>query len=193
VTRKPVVGVLAFQGDFAKHEEAFRKLGCEVRLVKSATALAEIDCLVIPGGESSTIYRFIESERMAEPLRDFANRKPIWGSCAGLILISNEVDNDSRTRPLGLIDIGTSRNAYGRQYESFVAEGQFTLNGTARPMEMVFIRAPKVTRVGDDAEVLGRWQDEVTIVRQGKVVATSFHPELTSSTEFQKFFLSLID
>ncbi|MFH2054604.1 MAG: pyridoxal 5'-phosphate synthase glutaminase subunit PdxT [bacterium] len=193
MSRPILVGILAFQGDFAKHQEAFKRLGCEVRLVKSVAALEGLDCLVMPGGESSTIYRFLRAEQFEQPLIQFAQEHPVWGSCAGMILVGREIANDDFVRPLGLIDMTTSRNTYGRQYESFIATGRFVPDTDAEELEMVFIRAPKVEQVGEDVRVLGKCGDEITIVQQDKVVATSFHPELTDSTRFQEYFLSLID
>ncbi len=190
--KHPVIGVLAFQGDFAKHHEAFERLGCEVKLVKSADQLAEVDCLVIPGGESSVIDRFIKSQSMREPIREFCKSKPVWGSCAGMILLASKVTNDDRLAPLGLIDIEVERNAYGRQIESFVAPGEFSVNGSPEQLPMVFIRAPKVVSVGEGVEVLGTCRDVAVIVKQGNAVATSFHPELTQSSRFQQYILSLV-
>lgn len=187
----PIVGVLSFQGDFAMHRRAFERLGCKVVAVKSIAALAEVDYLVIPGGESSVIFRFIRDENMIEAIKDFAAEKPVWGSCAGMILLGQEIQNNAEIRPLGLLDIVTARNAYGRQFDSFISDGEFSANGKSEKLEMVFIRAPKIVSVGEKAEILGRWHDEITIVRQGNVVATSFHPELTESGRFQKFFLTL--
>ena len=154
--------------------------------------LEGIDCLVLPGGESSTIYRFLRAEGFEEPLRQFAHERPVWGSCAGMILLGREITNDDFVQPLNLIDIVTSRNAYGRRYESFVVSGEFSAHSELEKLEMVFIRAPKIVSLGDDVQVLGKYQDEVTIVQQDKVVATAFHPELTDSTRFQEYFLSLI-
>jgi 5'-phosphate synthase pdxT subunit len=187
----PIVGILSFQGDFAMHRNAFERLGCKVVAIKSAAALKEVDYLVIPGGESSVIFRFIRDEKMIDAIKDFAAKKPVWGSCAGMILLGREINNDQQIEPLGLLDIVTARNAYGRQFDSFVSTGEFSANGKSEMLEMVFIRAPKIVKVGKQVEVLGRWSDEITIVRQGNVVATSFHPELTQSGRFQKYFLSL--
>jgi 5'-phosphate synthase pdxT subunit len=187
----PIVGILSFQGDFAMHRNSFERLGCKVVAIKSAAALKEVDYLVIPGGESSVIFRFIRDEKMIDAIKDFAAKKPVWGSCAGMILLGREINNDQQIEPLGLLDIVTARNAYGRQFDSFVSTGEFSANGKSEMLEMVFIRAPKIVKVGKQVEVLGRWSDEITIVRQGNVVATSFHPELTQSGRFQKYFLSL--
>lgn len=189
--KQTVVGVLSFQGDFEMHRRAFVKLGCEVVLVKSPEALNLCDFLVIPGGESSVIYRFLRDTGMIDPVRVFAQEKPVWGSCAGMILLGREIRNDRITQPLKLLDIVTERNAYGRQFDSFVDTGKFVANGTTEKLEMVFIRAPKIVEIGAEVEVLGMWQEEVTIVRQGNIIATSFHPELSDSLRFQKYFLSL--
>ena len=189
---KPWVGILAFQGDFAKHQEAFAKLGCRTQLVKSSWQLANIDCLVIPGGESSVIDRFIKSQQIADPIKEFATKKPVWGTCAGMIMLATQVENDPGLTPLGLLDITVDRNGYGRQFDSFVDDGEFTVNGKNQKLEMVFIRAPKVSSVGEGVQVLGKCRKEPVIVQQGKVIATAFHPELTKSAKFQQYFLSLL-
>jgi 5'-phosphate synthase pdxT subunit len=188
----PWVGILAFQGDFAKHQEVFAKLGCLTQLVKSSWQLANIDCLVIPGGESSVIDRFIKSQQIADPIKAFAAKKPVWGTCAGMIMLATQVENDPDLTPLGLLDITVDRNGYGRQYDSFVDDGEFTVNGKTQKLEMVFIRAPKVSAVGGGVQVLGKCRKEPVIVRQGKVIATAFHPEMSKSTRFQQYFLSLL-
>ncbi len=189
---KPWVGILAFQGDFAKHQEVFAKLGCLTQLVKSSWQLANIDCLVIPGGESSVIDRFIKSQQIADPIKEFATKKPVWGTCAGMIMLATQVENDPGLTPLGLLDITVDRNGYGRQFDSFVDDGEFTVNGKNQKLEMVFIRAPKVSSIGEGVQVLGKCRKEPVIVQQGKVIATAFHPELTKSAKFQQYFLSLL-
>jgi 5'-phosphate synthase pdxT subunit len=189
---RAVVGVLAFQGDYAKHQQAFSRLHCDVCFVKSPVQLKKVDCLVMPGGESSVIDRFIRSEEMTEPLKEFAKSKLIWGTCAGMILLAAEIRNDKELSPLSLINISVDRNGYGRQLDSFIDEGEFSANGSSGKLQMVFIRAPKIVRIGEEVSVLGTCRGEVTIVQQGKVLATAFHPELTASTRFQEYFLSLI-
>ncbi len=189
---RPWVGILAFQGDFAKHQEVFAKLGCLTQLVKSSWQLANIDCLVIPGGESSVIDRFIKSQQIADPIKEFATKKPVWGTCAGMIMLATQVENDPGLTPLGLLDITVDRNGYGRQFDSFVDDGEFTVNGKNQKLEMVFIRAPKVSSIGEGVQVLGKCRKEPVIVQQGKVIATAFHPELTKSAKFQQYFLSLL-
>jgi pyridoxal 5'-phosphate synthase pdxT subunit len=189
---KPRVGILAFQGDFAKHQEAFARLGCLTQLVKSKSQLQQIDCLVMPGGESSVIDRFVRSQQLGEPIREFSAQKPVWGTCAGMILLASQIDNDPRIEPLRLIEMTVDRNAYGRQYESFVDFGEFSANGKSEKLEMVFIRAPKVTAIGNGVAVIGRCRGDAVIVQQDKVIASAFHPELTRSTRFQEYFLSLV-
>jgi 5'-phosphate synthase pdxT subunit len=189
---KPWVGILAFQGDFAKHQEAFAKLGCLTQLVKSGWQLENIDSLVIPGGESSVIDRFIKSQQIADPIKEFALKKPVWGTCAGMIMLATLIENDPNLAPLGLLNITVDRNGYGRQFDSFIDDGEFAINGKTQKLEMVFIRAPKVTSVGEGVQVLGKCRKEPVIVQQGKVIATAFHPELTNSTKFQQYFLSLL-
>jgi 5'-phosphate synthase pdxT subunit len=188
----PWVGILAFQGDFAKHQEVFAKLGCLTQLVKSVWQLANIDCLVIPGGESSVIDRFIKSEQIADPIKTFATKKPVWGTCAGMIMLATQIENDPNLTPLGLLDITVDRNGYGRQFDSFVDDGEFTINGKTQKLEMVFIRAPKLSAIGEGVQVLGKCRKEPVIVQQEKVIATAFHPEMTKSAKFQQYFLSMI-
>ncbi len=186
-----VVGILAFQGDFAKHREAFEKLKCNVRLVKTVAQLSVCDYLVIPGGESSVIDRFIKSTGLDIPICEFAERKPVWGTCAGMILLAGTVTNDPTISPLGLLDITVERNGYGRQYESFIETGELSVNGAPEPLEMVFIRAPRITAIGAGIDVLGKCRGENVIVRRQNVIATAFHPELTNTLRFQKYFLSM--
>lgn len=188
---KPIVGILAFQGDFARHQQAFAKLKCEIQLVKSKTQLEGCDYLVIPGGESSVIDRFVKSTQLADPIRAFAAGKPVWGTCAGMILLASDVANDKIVTPLSLLDITVERNGYGRQFDSFIDLGEVRLGPKSEQLEMVFIRAPKIGRVGSSVEILGSCRNETVIIRNGNVIATSFHPELTASTRFQQYFLSL--
>jgi 5'-phosphate synthase pdxT subunit len=185
-----IVGILALQGDFELHRRMFARLGAEVRLVRSVDDLRMLDRLVIPGGESTTMQLLIDRYSLRESLIEFGHTKPIWGTCAGLILLSKTVD-DSRIRPLELLDIASSRNAYGRQVNSFVEIGNISVDGSERPFEMVFIRAPKILRHGDTVLVLGRLNREVTMAGYHRVLVTAFHPELTDDPSVHKYFLSL--
>ena len=186
------IGVLALQGDFDAHRRRLEELGAQVVLVKKPEQLDQIDGLVIPGGESGTFLKLLGQEGF-EKLKQFVRLKPTFGTCAGAILLATEVENPKQTG-LGAIDIGIRRNAYGRQIDSSIREGQF-LSGTlaASPLEMVFIRAPKVERVGPAVEVIAtEGKDNAPVaVRQGSVMAATFHPELSDDTRIHQAFLDL--
>ena len=184
--RKPVVGVLALQGDFEAHRKRLEELGAEVVLVRKPEQLDEVDALVIPGGESSTFLKLL-GERGMEKLREFVHTKPTFGTCAGAILLATEVENPKQ-QGLGALDIRVRRNAYGRQLESSIREGRF---GSA-PLEMVFIRAPRIERIGEGIEVLAKEGSDPVLVRQGKVMAATFHPELSDDTRVHRAFLDLL-
>jgi pyridoxal 5'-phosphate synthase pdxT subunit len=181
------VGVLALQGDFDAHRKRLEQLGAEVVLIKKPEQLDEIDGLVIPGGESGTFLKLL-GEAGFEKLKQFARAKPTFGTCAGAILLASEVDNPKQAG-LGVLDIGIRRNAYGRQLDSSIREGQ--LGGS--PIEMVFIRAPKIERVGPGVEVIATEGQDPVAVRQGKAMAATFHPELSEDTRVHRAFLDLIN
>jgi 5'-phosphate synthase pdxT subunit len=185
------IGVLALQGDFDAHRKRLEELGAVVVLVKKPEQLDEIDGLVIPGGESGTFLKLL-GEAGFEKLKQFVRVKPTFGTCAGAILLASEVENPTQTG-LGAIDIGIRRNAYGRQVDSSIREGCF-LPGKqgGSPIEMVFIRAPKIERVGSGVEVLATEGDDPVVVRQGKVMAATFHPELSADTRVHRAFLDLV-
>jgi 5'-phosphate synthase pdxT subunit len=184
------IGVLALQGDFDAHRRRIEELGAEVVLVKKPEQLNEIDGLIIPGGESGTFLKLLGKDGFAK-LKDFVRAKPTFGTCAGCILLAAEVENPKQTG-LGALDITVRRNAYGRQINSSIREGRF-LN---EPIEMVFIRAPKIERVGEGVEVIateGKDKDEVPVlVRKGKTLAATFHPELSADPRIHKYFLELV-
>ncbi len=182
------IGVLALQGDFDAHRKRLEELGAEVVLVRKPEQLDEIDGLVIPGGESSTFLKLL-GENGFEKLKQFVRVKPTFGTCAGAILLANEVDNPQQAG-LGVLDIRIRRNAYGRQVDSSIREGRLKDS----PIEMVFIRAPKIERVGPGVEVIateGSNKDPVA-VRQGRVMAATFHPELSADTRLHRAFLDLV-
>jgi pyridoxal 5'-phosphate synthase pdxT subunit len=180
------IGVLALQGDFDAHRKRLEELGAEVVLVKKPEQLDEIDGLVIPGGESGTFLKLL-GEAGFERLKQFVRMKPTFGTCAGAILLANEVENPKQFG-LGAIDIGIRRNAYGRQIDSSIREGRFG----KEPIEMVFIRAPKIERVGPGVEVIATEGADTVAVRQGKVMAATFHPELSADPRIHQSFLDLI-
>jgi len=186
LTVKPKIGVLALQGDFDAHRLCLEELGAEIVLVKKAEQLDELDGLIIPGGESGTFLRLLGDSGF-EKLKEFARVKPTFGTCAGAILLAKEVENPAQSG-LGAIDIGIRRNAYGRQIDSSIREGKFR----GSPIEMVFIRAPKISRVGDGVEVMATQGDDPVVVRQGKTMAATFHPELSDDTRIHQAFLDLV-
>lgn len=185
-TTPPKIGVLALQGDFDAHRKRLEELGADVVLVKKPEELDQIDGLVIPGGESSTFLKLL-GDAGFEKLKDFVNHKPTFGTCAGAILLAKEIENPAQLG-LGAIDIGIRRNAYGRQIDSSIREGLFR----GSPIEMVFIRAPKISRVGDGIEVLATEGTDPVVVRQGKTMAATFHPELTDDTRIHQAFVNLV-
>ncbi|MGO9208934.1 MAG: pyridoxal 5'-phosphate synthase glutaminase subunit PdxT [Terriglobales bacterium] len=183
------IGVLAIQGDFDAHRRRLEQLGAEVVLVKKPEQLDAVDALVIPGGESTTFLKFLEKGGFLDKLREFVRAKPAFGTCAGAILLASEVA-DPPQPSLGALDISVRRNAYGRQLDSFIGEGDTQLPGG--PLEMVFIRAPKIERVGPKVEVLAREKNDPVLVRQGKIMAATFHPELSDDTRVHAEFLKLV-
>ena len=187
------IGVLALQGDFDAHRRRLEELGAEVVLVKKPEQFDAIDGLVIPGGESGTFLKLLGDEGF-EKLKQFVRLRPTFGTCAGAILLAAEVENPKQAG-LGAIDIGIRRNAYGRQVDSSIRQGSFltALNGkpTRSPLEMVFIRAPKIERVGPEVEVIATEGADPVAVRQGKVMAATFHPELSDDTRVHQAFLDL--
>jgi 5'-phosphate synthase pdxT subunit len=188
-----IIGVLALQGDFDAHRRRLEELGAEVLLVRKPEQLDQVDALIIPGGESGTILKLLGEAGMKK-LIDFVRVKPTFGTCAGAILLATEVENPSQTG-LGALDIRVRRNAYGRQLESSIRQGETSIGADDRklvPLEMVFIRAPKIERVGDGVEVLAREGNDPVLVRKGKVMASTFHPELSADTRVHQAFLNLI-
>jgi 5'-phosphate synthase pdxT subunit len=179
------VGILALQGDFEAHRKAFERLGARVVEVRTAAEMQACDGLVLPGGESTTMLKLLERERLMEPLRAFGREKPIYGSCAGAILLAHEVTHPAQTS-LDLMDIAVERNAYGRQIDSRIAKVSVE-DGTE--MEAVFIRAPIITRVGQGARVLARLHGDPIWVEQGGHMVTTFHPELTQDPRIHRRFL----
>jgi len=186
------IGVLALQGDFDAHRRRLEELGAEVVLVKKPEQLDDIDGLVLPGGESGTFLKLL-GEAGFERLKQFVRVKPTFGTCAGAILLASEVENP-RQAGLGAIDIGIRRNAYGRQVDSSIREGRFVDEKLGEsPIEMVFIRAPKIERVGRGVEVLATEGGDPVVVRQGKVMAATFHPELSEDTRVHRAFLDMVN
>jgi pyridoxal 5'-phosphate synthase pdxT subunit len=188
-----IIGVLALQGDFDAHRRRLEELGAEVVLVKKPEQLDAIDGLVIPGGESGTFLKLLGETGFAK-LKDFVHAKPTFGTCAGAILLASEVENPKQAG-LGAIDIRIRRNAYGRQIDSSIREGKFLAHDHREsPLEMVFIRAPKIEHVGEGVEVIAtEGTDNAPVaVRQGTVMAATFHPELSADPRVHQAFLDMV-
>lgn len=186
------VGVLAVQGDFAEHIATLKGLGVEAREVKLPQHLDSVEGLIIPGGESTTLSRLMTLYDLREPVRSMAAKgMALWGTCAGMIMMAMEITEEDPV-PLGLMDIGVHRNAYGRQVDSFEQDLSVPCFGS-EPFHGVFIRAPMVNRLGEGVEVLASLPDgEPVAVQQDNLMATSFHPELTNDPRFHRHFLDLV-
>jgi 5'-phosphate synthase pdxT subunit len=193
------IGVLALQGDFAEHIRILSQLGvdaCEVRL---PVHIEGLDGLIIPGGESTTIGKLAASFGLIEPLRQFSQTHPTWGTCAGAIFLAKDAHQQQPL--LSLMDITVQRNAFGRQVDSFEVELMIPiLQDPDRPFRAIFIRAPIIERVGKEVDVLARLDEDgstrgerVVAARQGNLLASSFHPELTQDTRFHRYFLSMVE
>lgn len=183
------IGVLALQGDYDAHQQTLNRLDVRTVLVRKPEELDRIDGLVIPGGESSTFLKFLEREGFLHKLRDFVASKPAFGTCAGAILLAKEVVNPSQ-ESLGALDIAIERNAYGRQVDSSIMTAPTKLKGP--PLEMVFIRAPRIERVGPDVQVLAERENHPVLVRQGQILAATFHPELSGDLRVHELFLDMV-
>jgi len=182
--------VLAVQGDFEAHRKMLNELGVETREVRSVADLEGLDAVVLPGGESTTQIQFLREEGLAAGLQDFVKRGgAVFGTCAGAILLAREVLNPAQ-ESLGLLDITVLRNGYGRQLESEVRFGHCALKPA--PLEMVFIRAPIIQRTGSDVEVLAEEGGLPVLVRQGRMLAATFHPELTDDFTVHNYFLEMV-
>jgi 5'-phosphate synthase pdxT subunit len=184
---KPRVGVLALQGDFEAHCRALESAGAKAVEIRTAAELDGVDALVIPGGESTTMLKLLDIEGLFQPLAEFGARKPIFGTCAGAILLATEVLNPPQAS-LGLMDLTVERNGYGRQIDSRIA--QIVLAG--EPAEAVFIRAPIIRRVGERAKVLAEYQGTPVLVEQGRHMVATFHPELSASDTVHRRFVDKI-
>ena len=186
------IGVLALQGDFALHVKALE--GCDVEAieVRKPEQLTDLDGLVIPGGESTTLLKLMDEWRFVSALEKFhAAGKPMFGTCAGLILLARGVDNP-RQFSLGLIDVDVERNSYGRQRESFEVRGTAVLDGAPATIDMMFIRAPRIRRVGEGVEVLARQNGDPVMARQGTVLVATFHPEVIGEQKIHRYFCDMV-
>ena len=193
---RPKIGVLALQGDTREHLAALREAGADSFSVRRRSELDAVDALIIPGGESTTMSHLLLDLDLLEPLRErLADGLPAYGACAGMILLASEIldagASGRRALPLRAIDMTVRRNAFGRQVDSF--EGDIAFAGLADPVRAVFIRAPWVERTGDGVEVLARAAGHAVAVRQGSVLATAFHPEMTGDRRIHQLFVDLVN
>ncbi len=191
--RAPSIGVLAIQGDYAAHADALTDVGALPSLVKTAEDLRldgeSLDGLILPGGESTTILKFLERRGLFDALQQFCQSKPVFGTCAGAILLAREVRNPAQ-RSLEILDAVVERNAYGRQVDSSILTAETSLPGG--PLEMVFIRAPRIVTTGESVEVLARREGFPVLVRQGMTMAATFHPELSTDRRVHKAFVHTV-
>lgn len=185
-------GILAIQGDFSKHQQILESLNCPTLLVKNRDDLYKCDGLVIPGGESTTLVNLLEKHHLWDDLFRYGRDKPIFGTCAGLILLARNLNN-STVHTMNLIDISVERNAYGRQIDSFIDTVDLNLDGKSRHFEGVFIRAPKITNVGKNVRILGHHNQEPVLVENRYILAATFHPELTHDAHIHRYFLAKIE
>jgi|SRR5579863_3578127 len=187
---RPRIGVLAIQGDYAAHAEALLDAGATPVEVRKREELQELDGLILPGGESTTILKFLDRGHLFDELKHFCATQPVFGTCAGAILLAREVRNPAQ-RSLGLLDAVIERNAYGRQIDSSILFSDSKLPGDK--LEMVFIRAPRIVETGPEVEILAQRDGHPTLVRQGKLMAATFHPELTNDRRVHKAFVELVN
>jgi pyridoxal 5'-phosphate synthase pdxT subunit len=185
------IGILALQGDFARHEQSIRNAGEQAILVRTSEDLHKSDGLIIPGGESTTLTNLLNKHGLWDEIAAFAIEKPVFGTCAGLIVLAAKV-NKNHLRTLGLIDIEVDRNAYGRQVDSFIDNVQIQLSGHMQTVEGVFIRAPKIIHIGASVTPLGWHKQDVVMAESGNILVAAFHPELTNSSIIHNYFLSKI-
>jgi 5'-phosphate synthase pdxT subunit len=184
---KPVIGVLALQGDFEAHRRALQHAGADAVEVRTQQDLDRIDGLIIPGGESTTMLKLLREENLFEPIRQFGAGKPVFGTCAGTILLATDVLHPQQ-EALGLMDLTVERNAYGRQIDSRIAN----LDLESKPIEAVFIRAPIIRRTGSGVQILLKYLDAPVLVEEGRHMAATFHPELTRDARVHERFVEKV-
>jgi 5'-phosphate synthase pdxT subunit len=187
---KARIGVLAIQGDYAAHAQALAEAGANPIEVRKPEQLDGLDGLILPGGESTTVLRFLEKLHFFELLADFCGKMPVFGTCAGAILLAREVRNPPQ-RSLGLLNATVERNAYGRQIDSSILTAETALPGG--PLEMVFIRAPRLVEIGPEVKALAQREGSPVLVRQGNILAATFHPELSPDRRVHRYFVEIVN
>ena len=185
------IGILALQGDFERHQVLITDLNVDSLQVRQPHDLEQCQGLIIPGGESTTLIKLLKETGLFQLIPKFGEKYPIFGTCAGLILLAKEVVNNP-VESFGLIDVTVERNAYGRQINSFIGGVDLELNGKAQELEGVFIRAPKIVKIGEGVKILGKYYNEIVIVEKDKHLASTFHPELSDSRLIHQYFLSKV-
>jgi 5'-phosphate synthase pdxT subunit len=187
--QQPTIGVLALQGAFDVHAKRLAELGATTLLVRKPEQLATLDALVLPGGESTTFLKHLERAGFYDALNTFVHTRPVFGTCAGCILLAKDVTNPPQPS-FGVLDISVERNAYGRQNDSAILTSETALPGG--PLEMVFIRAPRISRVGPNIQTLATRDASPTLIRQGRILAATFHPELSDDLRVHQLFLDIV-
>ena len=185
------IGILALQGDFERHQVLITNLNVDSLQVRQPHDLEQCQGLIIPGGESTTLIKLLKETGLFQLIPKFGEKYPIFGTCAGLILLAKEVVNNP-VESFGLIDVTVERNAYGRQINSFIGGVDLELNGKAQKLEGVFIRAPKIVKIGEGVKILGKYYNEIVIVEKDKHLASTFHPELSDSRLIHQYFLGKV-
>lgn len=183
------IGVLALQGAYDAHAQTIRRLGATPKMVRLPADLEGVDGLIMPGGESTTMLKFLEQRGFFDVLKEFTHATPTFGTCAGVILLATDVTNPVQ-KSLGALDVTVERNSYGRQIDSTIVESETTLPGG--PLEMVFIRAPRITRTGTGVEILATRGHDPVLVREDHLLAATFHPELGHDTRIHQLFLDMV-
>jgi pyridoxal 5'-phosphate synthase pdxT subunit len=186
---RPRIGVLAIQGDYAAHGDALNGLGADPMEVRKPQELSDLDGLILPGGESTTMLKFLEKRGFFDALKEFCAAKPVFGTCAGAILLARHVQHPEQ-ESLRVLNATVERNAYGRQIDSSIVTAETSLPGG--PLEMVFIRAPRITETGPKVEILARRDGFATLVRQDNIMAATFHPELSADRRVHKAFVESV-
>jgi len=186
------VGVLCLQGGYQKHIEILSSIGVKAKKVRYKDDFKNIDGLILPGGESTTFSKLIEKQNLHETLLKFLKKKPVYGTCAGLILMSKKISNNNSIKTFNMLDITVSRNAWGRQLDSFVEDIDIDIDTFDRKFKAIFIRAPKIINSNNKLEILSYYMDTPIMIKSGKLLGTTFHPELTNDSRIHKYFIDMI-
>lgn len=190
--KSPVIGILALQGDYQKHAQVLHSIQVGSMEIHRAADFEKIDRLIIPGGESTVMLKLMDRLGLEEAFVEFIRTKPVWGTCAGMVLLASAVQNHPQ-KTYKVIDITVDRNGYGRQYFSTVSPAQIILNGHSDILDLVFIRAPRVVSIGRDVKTLLTWNNEPVLLSQKNILVSSFHPELTGTPILHEYFAHKFD